>query len=94
MSYKKLVIMNVKHIHEVLFLFQEKGKYANEEELFASIKQRHGDDVQFISCSNQPFGLDAVVPFLLDREKIIRNTDGSLQLHPTMTMCDGHEHHH
>ncbi len=85
---------NIKHIHEVLFLFQEKGFFPSEENLFATIKERHGDDVQFVSCSNQPFGLDAVVDFLVGREKIIQNEDGSLSLHPAMTMCDGHEHHH
>ncbi len=85
---------NIKHIHEVLFLFQRKGNYANEKELFEDIRQCHGNNVQFVSCSNEPFGLDAVVEFLLDREKIIRNADGSLQLHPAMTMCNGHEHHH
>lgn len=82
---------NIKHIHEVLFLFQEKGSYANEEALFADIKERHGKDVAFTSCSNQPFGLDAVVDFLLQREKIVQNADGSLSLHPNMTMCNGHE---
>lgn len=85
---------NVKHIHEVLFLFQEKGAYESEDALFTHIKERHGDDVQFTSCSNESFGLGAVVEFLVSREKIVQNTDGSLALHPTMTMCDGHEHHH
>ncbi len=85
---------NIKHVHEVLFLFQELGSFENEETLLKVIKQRHGDDVQFISCSNQPFGLEEVVTFLTDREKIVKNPNGSLVLHPTMTMCDGHEHHH
>ncbi len=85
---------NVKHIHEVLFLFQELGSFENEEALLKTIKQRHGNDVQFTSCSNQPFDVEEVVSFLTQREKIIQNPDGSLVLHPTMTMCDGHEHHH
>ncbi len=85
---------NVKHIHEVLFLFQELGSFENEETLIKVIKQRHGDDVQFTSCSNQPFGLGEVVDFLVGREKIVKNPDGSLVLHPEMSMCNGHEHHH
>lgn len=85
---------NIKHIHEVLFLFQERGSFPNEEALFAFIKERHGEDVAFTSCSNQPFGLDGVVDFLTQREKIVRNSDGSLSLHPDMTMCNGHEDHH
>ncbi len=84
---------NIKHIHEVLFLFQEIGRFENQESLFKTIKERLGDDVQFVSCSNQPFGLDKVVDFLVQRNKIIQNPDGSLILHSSMSMCDGHHHH-
>lgn len=83
---------NIKHIHEVLFLFQELGSFPSTDNLFATIKERLGSDVQFISCSQQPFGLEEVVGFLTQRNKIILNADGSLSLHPTMTMCDGHNH--
>ncbi len=85
---------NVKHIHEVLFLFQEFGGFESEEVMKAVVRERHGDDVAFTSCSNQPFGLEQVVDFLTQREKIIQNPDGSLMLHPAMSMCNGHEHHH
>lgn len=85
---------NIKHIHEVLFLFQEKQKFKNAEALHTCIKSRLGDDVAFVSCSNEPFEIDKVVDFLVQREKIVINNDDSLSLHPTMTMCDGHEHHH
>ncbi len=85
---------NVKHIHEVLFIFQEIGSFKNEETLLEIIKERHGDDVTFISCSNEPFGLEYVVPFLLSKgNKIVLNEDGSLELHPAMKMCDGHLKH-
>ncbi|PVX52338.1 putative metal-binding protein [Balneicella halophila] len=84
---------NVKHIHEVLFLFQEKATFQSEEALFDEIKKRHGEDVGFTSCSNEPFGLDKVVDFLVNREKIVKNADGSLALHPDMSMCNGHENH-
>ncbi len=84
---------NIKHIHEVLFLFQEIGSFNSEESLFETIKERFGNDVKFISCSNQPFGLDGVVDFLTQRNKIIQKADGSLHLHSGMTMCDGHHHH-
>ncbi len=88
---------NIKHIHEVLFLFQEVGNFANEKDLFKLIKERHGNDVLFTSCSNQPLGLGGVVDFLINRRKIVQNPDGSLSLHPAMKMCDGHhdhDHHH
>ncbi len=84
---------NIKHIHEVLFLFQEIGKFESEKALIALIHERFGNDVQFVSCSNQPFGVDGVVEFLLGRQKIVENANGSLELHPDMTMCDGHTHH-
>lgn len=83
---------NIKHIHEVLFLFQELGSFPSTDALFSTIKERFGEDVQFISCSQQPFGLEEVVGFLTQRNKIVLNADGSLALHPTMTMCDGHNH--
>ncbi len=82
---------NIKHIHEVLFIFQEIGKFENEESLIKVVKERLGDDVQFMSCSHVAFGLEEVVPFLLGRSKIIRNDDGSLMLHPSMSMCGGHK---
>lgn len=87
---------NLRHIHEVLFLFQKEERFDNEEALFTAIKGKFGEDVAFISCSNKPFGLLEVVPFLTKRNKIVQNTDGSLSLHPDMTMCNGHEdgHHH
>lgn len=87
---------NLRHIHEVLFLFQKEERFNNEEALFTAIKGKFGEDVAFISCSNKPFGLLEVVPFLTKRNKIVQNTDGSLSLHPDMTMCNGHEdgHHH
>lgn len=88
------MMSNVKHIHEVLFIFQEKGTFPNEEALFDAVKEKHGEDVVFTSCSNEPFGLDRVVDFLLGREKIVKNADGSLALHPNMSMCNGHEGHH
>lgn len=91
-----IIMNNIRHIHEVLFLFQKEGSFDNEEVLFTSIKGKFGEDVSFISCSKKPFGLEEVVPFLTKREKIVQNADGSLTLHPNMTMCDGHEdgHHH
>ncbi len=85
---------NIQHIHEVLFLFQELGSFENEEHLSKIIKERLGEDVKFVSCSNEPFGLDSVVDFLTQRNKIVQNPDGSLILHPQMKMCNGHEHHH
>ncbi len=85
---------NVQHIHEVLFLFQELGSFSNEDQLFETIKERLGNDVSFTSCCNKPFRLDQVVGFLVKKNKIVKNSDGSLSLHPNMKMCDGHSHHH
>ncbi len=62
--------------------------------MFKIIKERLGNDVKFVSCSNEPFGLDGVVDFLTQRNKIVKNANGSLELHPQMKMCNGHEHHH
>lgn len=87
---------NIKHIHEVLFLFQRTGGYNDVKEMETDIKANLGEDVRFVSCSDTPFGIDEVVPFLTSRNKIIVSPDGSLRLHPEMTMCNGHEdgHHH
>lgn len=87
---------NIRHIHEVIFLVQKKGKYENTASLHNDIIDTMGEDVQFSSCSNNTFSLDKVVEFLVDRNKIVVNTDGSIKLHPEMTMCNSHEdgHHH
>ncbi len=85
---------NIRHVHDVLFLFQEVGGFENEDSLLKALQERFGDDVQFTSCSNKIFGLDGVVKFLAKRRKIVQNPDGSFSLHPEMTMCDGHHDHH
>lgn len=87
---------NIKHIHEVLFLFQKTGGYGSIKEMEADIEANLGKNVQFVSCSNTPFGMESVVPFLTSRNKIVVHPNGSLRLHEAMTMCNGHEdgHHH
>ncbi len=84
----------IKHIHEVLFIFQELESFKNEDALIKEIHSRFGEGIQFVSCSNIPFGVEEVVPFLKDRQKIIQKENGELILHPSMTMCDGHEKSH
>ncbi len=88
---------NSKHIHEVLFMMQiQNNVYKNEEELLQSVKDVFGEDIVFESCNDNNITLDKVIPFLLQKQKIVIHQDNSISLHPEMTMCNGHEegHHH
>ncbi len=83
---------NIRHIHEVILMMQkdERANYENEEALIDDIFSKFGKNVKFTSCSNFAFSITEVMPFLLEREKIILNKNGSIQLNPSLVMCDGH----
>lgn len=81
------------HIHDIIHLVADNGKFNSVEEFHQSIKAKFGTEAMFVSCSKVPFGIDEVVDFLTKRNKITLHDDNSITLHPEMTMCDGHEHH-
>ncbi len=81
----------VKHIHEVIFLIEENNKLWLPENLIEAIAQTWGEDIQFSSCSGTAFPKEEALDFLLNRNKVIINKEGKIELHSTMKICNGHE---
>ena len=82
---------NVKHIHEVIFLIEKNDQKWTPEDLIAAIGNTWGADVHFGSCSGTAFPKENALSFLIDRQKVVLNEEGKVQLHPSMNICDGHE---
>ena len=82
---------NVKHIHEVIFLIEKNDQKWTPEDLIAAIGNTWGTDVHFGSCSGTAFPKENALDFLIDRQKVVLNEKGKVQLHPTMNICNGHE---
>ncbi|WP_281612524.1 DUF2492 family protein [Flammeovirga sp. SubArs3] len=82
--------MNTTHIHEVIFLVQDNDGVFTPETLVDAIAEKMGADIQFTSCSGVPFPKDEALQFLLDRNKVIVNATGNVEVHPSMKMCDSH----
>ena len=83
--------MNIKHIHEVVFLIEQYNRQLNSEELIDKIGETWGSDVHFAACSGTAFPKEYALDFLLDRQKAIVNDSGIIELHPSMQLCKGHE---
>jgi probable metal-binding protein len=73
---------NIHHIHEVLHLLFNTEKQYKIEELYSTLKNQFGDDVQFTSCSDNVFPVQEVIPFLLSREKIRLSDDTIIPMTP------------
>ena len=82
---------NIKHIHEVIFLIDKNNQQWTPEELIQAIGNTWGDDIHFGSCSGNAFPKEYALNFLLSRQKAVLTKDGKVALHPSMTICDGHE---
>lgn len=82
--------MNTAHIHDVIFLVQELDGKLNTNTLLEEISKRMGKDVKFTSCSGVPFDKEEALPFLLEREKVLVNSKGLIEVHPSMKMCNSH----
>ena len=82
---------NVKHIHEVIFLIEKNDQKWTPEDLIIAIGNAWGTDVHFGSCSGSAFPKENAINFLIDRQKVIINEEGKVQLHHSMNICNGHE---
>ncbi|ANQ51473.1 YecH family protein [Flammeovirga yaeyamensis] len=82
--------MNTTHIHEVIFLVQDNEGVFTPETLVTAIAEKWGDDVGFMSCSGVPTPKEEALQFILDRNKVVVNTEGKIEIHPSMKMCDSH----
>jgi probable metal-binding protein len=65
---------NINHIHEVLELIHTSTKSFTKESLVCEIEGLFGAEARFTTCGDHLFGIDGVIPFLLERNKI--NIDG------------------
>ena len=74
---------NPRHIHEVLEIIFGTDKIYTVEELYSTISERFGSDVQFTSCSDNIFPVKEVVPFLLSRQKVRLEADRIIPLAPS-----------
>ncbi|WP_139263291.1 DUF2492 family protein [Flammeovirga pacifica] len=82
--------MNTTHIHEVIFLVQENDNVFTPETLVEAISQKWGSDIGFMSCSGVPTPKEEALQFLLDRNKVVVNAEGRVEIDPSMKMCDSH----
>lgn len=83
---------NVVHIHNVIFLIQKLGeKQVKANDLTAIIKSEWGENVQHVACSGIPFPPQEALSFLLERNKIVLDSEGFVDLHPEIKLCNSHE---
>ena len=61
---------NITHIHEVLnLIYSSENKYTTQS-LVSEIESRFGSSAKFNSCADHVFGINGIIPFLLERQKI------------------------
>lgn len=69
---------NIVHVHTVLHLIIdkiEKKEYFSKHSLKELAVDVWGENVQFTSCSENIFGVDELVNFLLERQKVFIKND-------------------
>ena len=76
---------NIRHIHEVLEILAVKEEHFTVQSLRSDLAERFGDDVHFMNCAENVFGLMEVVPFLLSKGKIKLEGD---KIVPLMLACN------
>lgn len=76
---------NIRHIHEVLEILATHDQHYTVQGLRSDLADRFGDDVNFMNCAENVFGLQQVVPFLLSKNKI--RLDGD-EIIPLMLACN------
>jgi len=82
--------MTTKHIHEVIFLIENKKQEWTPDELLEAISREWGADVHFAACSGNAFPKEHVLGFLLSRQKVVLSKAGKIILHPAIEICNGH----
>lgn len=73
---------NIRHIHEVLEILFSNEKQFTVHSLHSELAERFGEDVCFVNCADNIFGLQSVIPFLLSRNKIRLEGDEIIPLIP------------
>ncbi len=76
---------NIRHIHEVLEILATREDHFTIQSLQSDLAERFGEDVNFMNCAENVFGLQEVVPFLLSKNKIRLSGD---EIIPLMLACD------
>jgi len=61
---------NIRHIHEVLEILAVQEDHFTIQSLLSDLEERFGEDVYFMNCAENVFGLTEVIPFLLSKNKI------------------------
>lgn len=85
-------MQNIKHIHEVIFLIEKNNDQWTPEELIEAISDSWGSDIHFGACSGNAFPKENALDFLINRNKVVLSEKGKVTLHPSMQICNGHEH--
>lgn len=78
---------STKHIHDVLHYMTIVNEPLRVDNFIFNIESIFGKDCQFCSCSENVFGIDEVIPFLLSKEKVVIS-DGKIALKENLQMCD------
>lgn len=78
--------MTTIHAHEVLHLLLDTETPYTEETLAQTVRNKYGADVRFYTCSQQDLTLDALLTFLLERRKVLR--DGEFLTANRERMCN------
>ncbi len=76
---------NIRHIHEVLDILAARADHFTIQSLQSGLAERFGEDVCFMNCAENVFGLTEVVPFLLSKNKI--RLEGE-EIIPVMLVCN------
>jgi len=76
---------NIRHIHEVLEILAAKEDHFTIQSLRSDLEERFGEDVYFVNCAENVFGLTEVVPFLLSKNKIKLKGE---EIIPLMLACN------
>mgnify|MGYP003477532006 CR=1 FL=1 len=76
---------NIKHIHEVLDILAAREDHFTIQSLQSDLSERFGEDVNFVNCAENLFGLTEVVPFLLSKNKIRLEGEDII---PLLLSCD------
>ncbi len=78
------------HVHHVIFWLQEDGNAPMPEAEFnTQLAQKFGEQASFHACSQGGLKNEDVLAFLVGRNKVVV-TDGQVDIHPNMKICDGH----
>ena len=73
---------HVNHIHEVLELIYGSGKSYTKASLISEITDLFGEEAKFTTCGDHLFGIQGVIPFLLERNKINIEGEAIIPLAP------------